>query len=106
MTIECFDEDLGLHRHLMLRAIGEVNELLWVTNYETGSFPRMSVIRSTGRVSATKGIRHPGIGDGTSPSTTADREELAVPIRLRKPDLDSNLRIRRRCQGCGDPTKP
>jgi hypothetical protein len=44
--------------------------------------------------STAKGINHRAVGDGTSPSTTAHREELAVPIRLREPDLDSNLRIR------------
>lgn len=72
-TVEGFDECLSLDGHLVLGAVGEVDEFLRVTNDETSASTDMAIISSPSGVPATECNGHSIVVNEASPSAQGAR---------------------------------
>jgi len=96
------DEPLRLHRHVVQRAVREVDDLLGMTEREHagGAVGRRVTRVGTGRrIAAAQRHLHvaPAL-DRAGPTAVADREELAIPVLRRQPELDVDVRVGRRLE--------
>ena len=99
------DDRLGLHRHLVMRAVGQVDQLLGVAVRELRASPDVAGIGAGTGVSGGDRFGERGIGDRPGPSAVADGLKFAVPPGRRQPDFDLDVRIAAGCQRRRDATK-
>ncbi len=104
-TVEGLDEVLRTNRHLVLRAIREVDELLRMADHELATTATMTVVRSRRGVAPQQRVFHRIVRDGATPTAATDCEKLAVPSRCRKPDFDTDGGVRRGLHGCRHPAE-
>src|SRR5690606_14446428 len=83
------------HRHLVNRAVAEIDELLGLADRELGSEAIAGVAGVSGRrgVAPLHRVGHLRIAELTRPDTIANADELAVPTISREPDFDLDVRI-------------
>ncbi len=102
LGVEHVDEPLRLHGHVVQRAIREVDDLLGVPEREHAARAvgrRMPRVRRGRRIAAPQRGLHVAVAlDRAGPAAVADGEELAVPVLRRQPQLDVDVRVRRRLQ--------
>src|SRR5690606_5785328 len=92
-AVERLDRALGSHRHLVNRAVAEIDELLGLADRELRSETVAGVARVGGRrsVAALHRVGHLRIAELPRPDAIADADELAVPAIRRKPDFDLDV---------------
>ncbi len=100
-----FDQLLRDDRHLMDRAIAEIDQLFGMAESERGTRSFGGLVAGIGRrrsVALAQGGRHGVEADGAGPPAITDGLEFAVPMSRGHPDFDSNLRIGGRAESGGD----
>src|SRR4030095_15455724 len=101
-AVELTDDLLRLHRHLVFRSPGEVDQLLGMIECKLAAAADMPGIRRRSGIPRPYRVRHCGVADNAGPAPVAHRLELAVPSSRWKPDFDLDIRIGRRSQGRRD----
>ena len=100
-AVEAVDQRLGLHGHLVYRAITEVDDLLRMADRERRVIANVASIGSRRRVSVGQRASHRPVRDGPGPGAVADSLESSIPLR-RQPDLDPDVRVGGWTKRCGD----
>ena len=102
LRVEDVDHLLRLHGHVVQRAIREVDDLLGVPEREHAGLAvggRVARVRAGRGVAAAQRFLHVAVAlDRAGPAAVAHREELAVPVLRRQPQLHVDVRVRRRLQ--------
>jgi hypothetical protein len=85
-------------RHEVIGAIRIINQFLGMTESEftVGFFGLRAVVTGIGArrgVSRFESCQHAGRHERAAPAEISDRQELAIPPRLRHPDFDANVGI-------------
>ncbi len=87
--------------------MAEIHELLRVTLRESGiqSVALVAVVRRRRGVAHRQRLDHRGVGDRARPDAVAHSDELAVPARLRHPDLEADVGVGSGSKSAGHATK-
>ena len=104
-AVEPFDDRLRGHRHLVLRAVGVVDELLGVAQGEAGAVAGVAGIGRDRSVPLRHRACQRAVADGTRPASVPDGLELVVPPGSGEPDFDLDVRVGRRRQRRGHPAE-
>src|SRR5262245_16663143 len=90
----------------MVRAIGEIDELLGFLENEFGGVDTgrclMARIRRRACIAAPELFRQSTEGDIACPASIAYASEPSVPVFQRQPDLEENMRLTRGCDHSSD----
>jgi hypothetical protein len=104
-SVMCLDDGFGLLRHLVNRAVAEVDQLLAVNGKTpVPKPPRVACVGCRDRVAACQRFRHEEVKDETGRAAVADADELAVP-GLGQPHFEMNLGPRYGSYRSGDPAE-
>ena len=106
-AVEGGRDRLARHRHLVDGAVTEVDDLLGVPERpgRVRRSPAVPGVGGCGRVAEAHGPGQAPQVEVTRESAVAGPLELAVPSRRRKPDLELDVRIRRRLDLSRDPAE-
>ena len=104
-AVERRDDGFCRHRHLVNRAVREVNQLFGMTGYEVGVVADMTGVgarRSRNRQRPQQPSRDT---EWCPPAAIADRLQLPIPPRRREPHFDLDVRIAARGQRRSHPAE-